>query len=117
MSGFFLSYTGTTNTILGQPILLAANTVSMYNSCDLILQKLGNTISLSLQVLVRSDQAPQAANKFQAFRIDACLSKQVEILKTAIAVMALAKTATPLGQGVYGSGDFEAFRAGHSQQE
>ena len=114
---FGLSDTVTTNTILGLPFLLAADAVSMYKSRALILQKLGVTIPLSLQVPVRSDQAPQAANEFRAFRIDARLSKHVEILKTAIAAMAMASTAAPLAQGAYGSGDFEAFMASHSQQE
>ena len=31
--------------------------------------------------------------------------------------MALASTAAPLAQGAYGSGNFEAFMASHSQQE
>ena len=114
---FGLSDTVTTNTILGLPFLLAADAVSMYKSRALILQKLGVTIPLSLQVPVRLDQASQAANEFRAFRIDACLSKHVEILKTAIAAMAMASTAAPLAQGAYGSGDFEAFMASHSQQE
>ena len=61
---FGLSNTVTTITILGLPFLLAANEVSMYKSQALILQKLGVTIPLSLQVPVRLDQAPQATNEF-----------------------------------------------------